>query len=180
MDLDEFQVEELSGLNSKPDRPVEPLHNAREPYIDYQREQARHRAVVEMKATGQWTNIQIAQQLNYTAVTVSNVLRQPWAQELLVKLMREQGNSEREIVYEMLEGLTIEAVNKQRDLLSLPIEGEEGCPEIVRKTSNDILNRVYGTPTQHLETHRGQDLDSLSDEELAKRLSELRRTGQRN
>ena len=154
------------------DTPVEPLTFARVEQ-DYVKESPRHRVVVEMKATGRFNNHEISNALGYTPVTVKLILRQPWSQALLVKLMREQGNNERESTFKLLEGLTMEAAEKQREIMGLPLEDNV---ETVRKVTNDILNRVYGTPTATVKvTHKDDDLERLSDAEIAERIAELKK-----
>lgn len=166
-ELESIDIESFIGEG----RPVvEPLfNNQRKPANVLLKESPRHRAIVELKATGKYTNKEVAEILGFSPVTVNYVVRQPWAQELLVRLMREEGASEREAVFRLLDGVTIEAVQKQVEILR-----ECENPEVVRKVSNDILNRTFGTPTQKTEVVRGDDLSKLSDAEISQRLAELK------
>ena len=149
---------------------VEPLwNNQRPPPYGLLKESPRHRSIIELKATGKYTNKEVAELLNFSPVTVNYVLRQPWAQKLLVELVREEGASEREAVFRLLDGVTIEAVEAQVSILR-----NTANEEIKRKVSNDILNRSFGTPTQKTEIVRGDDLSKLSDAEIAQRLAELK------
>src|SRR5881397_2013652 len=54
-----------------------PLHNAKPPYYQNQRERYTHRIMLEKAAQG-YTVKEIAEQTGYTTVAVNNILRQPY------------------------------------------------------------------------------------------------------
>jgi len=170
MSEEEMSLKEFD-LENKSDEPIEALFNHTQE-IDFVKESPRHRVVIEMKAAGRFTNKDISQATGYTERSITTIIRQPWAQSLLVKLMRDKGETERETTYRMLNEMTIEAVERQREVLHLPLAGNV---EAIRKVSNDILNRAFGTPTASVKiTKTDETLDSLSDAEIVQRYQELK------
>ena len=174
---EEYTMEDLKVEDFCESPRVEPLFGQRGiPAYTLAKESPRHRAAVELKATGKYTNKEVAEILGFSPVTINYILRQPWAEELTVKLIREEGASEREAVFRMLDGLAIEAIEKQASVLRLPLS--EKTAEPIRKASNDILNRVFGTPVHKTEDVTNNDLSKMSDAEIAQRLATLRSRAQ--
>lgn len=168
----------LKPLTARLEEDAEPLWGDRRgerlPYT-LQKESARHRVIIELKACGRHTNKEIAEMVGMSSVTVCYILRQSWAEKMLVELARKQGASEREAVYKLLDGVCLEAVEKQIDIMR-----SSENDDTVRKVTNDLLNRTYGTPTATVKTVQGEDINKLSDAEIAVRLAELRASRRSN
>jgi hypothetical protein len=162
----------LGVPNLNPNLPYIPFHNPINPRFPVSHESARHRMVCDLKATGNYTNCEIAELTSFSNGYIGNILAQPWAQDYIIKSMASTAATERERVYSRICELTETAIEKQAEILQLDI-----CKnaETVRKVTNDILNRAFGTPTQtvqHLDS--SENVDSLSDAEIMKRLEEVR------
>lgn len=138
------------------------FHNARDPYYHIQREKPEHRIVLYLKAEG-YSHREIAEISGLTTVAISNIIRQPWAQEELLRIIQSHGEPAVETI---LKG---EAVNSVFKLIELRDSGESPR-ETQRKAANDILDRLFGKPNQPVQHSGNLDLAKLSDAELAKYL----------
>lgn len=144
------------------DRLDNPCHGQREPYYNNKREQPQHRHIGLLKAQG-LTNKEIAEETGYTPVAVSNILRQPWIQDLIYQEMRRAG---RDAVRETLEVQALPSIQKLIELRD-DVEVYAKNPDIARKAANDLLDRVYGKPNQPITRTEKVELDSLTDQQLA-------------
>jgi hypothetical protein len=113
-----------------------------------------------LKAEG-YNNLEIAERTGYTAVSVSNILRQPWIVELIAEEQKKQGRTALEAVLN-----EEQAVECFQTLIDLRKTAES--QEVQRKAANDLLNRMYGMPNQSITHTQKLNLDNLTDEELAK------------
>jgi lambda repressor-like predicted transcriptional regulator len=133
------------------------LHNARDPFYNIKREKAEHRVVCFLKAEG-FTNKEIAEKTGLTTVTISNVLRQPWAQQQVLQIIHENGG---DAVRQLLVTTGLKAVQR----LVVEMDNEEARPSERIVAADKILDRLYGKPNQPIE-HRGDALGKMTDEEL--------------
>ncbi len=123
------------------------------------REQIHQRMMVLLKAQG-YSNVEIAQQLGYSPVTVNYVLRQPWARERLVKLVMEKGQ---EGVDSILKAELVPSLLKIVEVRDDPTskKGE------VLAASQALIDRFLGKPTQRVETSqapKSADIEQLKHE----------------
>jgi len=133
------------------------LHNAKDPYYPLKHEKFAHRNIIFLKAQG-LSNVKIAEQLGITAVTVSNVLRQPWAQTQVLEIIHENGG---DAVRQLLCDEALRSVER----LIVERDNPEARPSERIVAADKLLDRLYGKPNQPIE-HRSQNLDTMSDEEL--------------
>jgi hypothetical protein len=162
---------ELAGASVKPSEDVDPLlrpfFNVGDPACVLQREKPLHRAIVVLKAQC-LSNVQIAERLGITPPTVAYVCKQKWALDMLRESIGQAGQDELEI---LLNGATADSVRKLIELR----DDQDAPKEVQRKSANDILDRVFGRPTQPI-SHSQVDPNELSDAELA----EIARKGKTN
>ena len=143
------------------------LHNAREPYYLIQHEKAVHRMMAYLSVRGDSLR-EIAEATGYTSVAISNILRQPHCQALIAEETKRLGTQEVTVV---LRGKAMAAVQR----LSKELDNENtGSSQSRIAAANAILDRVYGKPNQPITHHDGASLDELTDEEIAKRLEDLK------
>lgn len=69
------------------------LFNSLDPYYNIDKENAKHRVVLLLKAKGA-TNLEIASATGYCPIHVSNIVRQKWFQKQLVELLHAKGEGE--------------------------------------------------------------------------------------
>ena len=134
-----------------------PLFNGREPAYTLQAERPVHRAIVFLAAQG-LSYVEIAQQLGMSPPAVGYIVKQPWAEEEILKQIHQNGGEAVEIV------LKQQALPSVMKLIELR-DSEEVAAEVQRKSANDLLDRIFGKPNQPV-THRQEDLAEMSDAEL--------------
>lgn len=137
------------------------LHGTRMPHYALKREKFEHRMVIFLKAQG-LSNKEIAEKTGYTPVSVSNIVRQPWAQQ---RILEEMNSAGRDQVQTMLQGAAVDAVQR---LISEMDNPEARASERIQ-AADKLLDRLYGKPNQPI-TQR-TDLQNLSDDDLAKIVS---------
>ncbi len=132
-------------------------HGQRDPHYTIKREKFEHRVIAMLKVAGN-TNKEIAEQTGFSPVAISNILRQPWIQDLM---RQEQARSCRTVVQEVLEAAALPSVEKL-------IEVRDKAPsmDVQRKAANDLLDRIYGRPNQPISHTQAVDPSSLTDEEI--------------
>lgn len=140
-----------------------PFWNVREPSFVLSEEKPHHRFVCYLKAQG-FSNKEICDQTGWSAFFVCNTLKQPWATEMIAKLMAEAGCQGIEAV---LKGAAMKAALEMEDLLERA--KTEGSLEVERKVRKDMMDRWFGTAAQHV-IHTNVDPSTLTDAELAKHL----------
>ena len=156
-------VQNMNSTNGEP----RPLFNARDPQYVLQSERPVHRAIIFLAAQG-LSYIEIAQQLGITPSCVQYVVKQDWAQEEILKQIHENGGN---AVAQVLSQQALPSVMKLIELR----DSEKSAAEVQRKSANDLLDRIFGKAAQPI-IHQQADLETLSDEELAK----IAAPGQRN
>lgn len=150
------KASEYDGPNSEiPDA----FANVREPQVYLKHENHRHRLIIMLAASGH--NIkEIAEIVGYTTVTVSNVLRQPWAVARLTNEIRDGG---RDALRKVIEGASMGAL-----LSVIEISQNTALKAEIRLKANDsILDRFMGKASQPLTVETEKNLENLTDQQLA-------------
>lgn len=140
------------------------LFNGREAAYTLKAERPEHRAIIMMKASAM-NNKEIAAATGRSAVYVSYVVKQPWAQE---QILREIESAGREPVVALLQGAVYEATER---LIELSISAEK--EETRLKANQDIINRTMGMPNQSLTINQKVDATKMSEKDIDQRLAEL-------
>lgn len=136
---------------------ITPLFNAAGPQVELQREKPWHRLAVRLKATGM-TDVEIAQELDVTPAAVRIAYKQPWASDMLLRLLHQTGD-------QAIKRLHDAAEEAAQTLIHVMQTAEN--KETQRKAANDILDRKYGKPNQPYSVAE-KAADQYTDEELAK------------
>lgn len=143
----------------------EHLQGDSNPYKVYAREKPEHRLMIFLKAQG-LSNKEIAVRMDYTEITVGEVLRQPWARIRLVAELKEAGRDE------------IQAVIKGEGLNSIftlvDLRDDVQVPAATRRASADsILDRFLGKATQKVETSTQSTPSSPELQQLDQQIKDL-------
>lgn len=154
-----YKLSPLCGSTIEQDARENPdrLFNPRDPHYAIQRERPEHRTICFLKAEGHSMK-EIAELMGLSPVTVSNVIRQPWAQQTIVKIIHEQGN---DAVQTLLQGAASDAVMR----LISEMDNELARPSERINAADKLLDRLYGKPNQPIE-HRTGELSTLTDQQL--------------
>lgn len=140
-----------------------PLFNAKDPNLAILHEKPEHRALLWMKAQGA-SNREISSVSGYTEPWLSQLFRQPWAQAMLVEILREGGADE-------VRGL-IKSAAADSVLTLINIRDEPKAPYAVRRAcAVDLVEQFLGKPKQHVEMAETQA--SKDVEELDKQIEQL-------
>ena len=124
------------------------------------RERPHHRTMVDMSMAG-YSNNEIASATGFKRHSVSNVLRQPWAREYIIK------ETKKTVQDEIREVLEAEALPSIRKLVTLrDAEAKTAAEKNVQlSATNAILDRFLGKPTQPISTNQ-KPPSELTDDEL--------------
>jgi hypothetical protein len=152
-----YDMSGLAGEYVAPPCGPSPLYNGRQPHYPIMHERLEHRVICHDKALG-LSNKEIAERRGMSAVAISNILRQPWAQRMVLEIVHENGG---DAVKQLLKS---EALNSL-DRLIVERDNPEARPSERIVAADKILDRLYGKPNQPIE-HRATNLDTMSDEEL--------------
>lgn len=144
------------------DRLSSSYHGQKAPYHTLKREQPQHREIALLKAQG-LTNKEIADCTGYSPVTIAYVTKQPWAVDLIIQEQRSAG---RNGVQRALQQIALPAVEKLIELME-DTTIQSKTPDTTRKAANDLLNRIYGMPSQSIIHSEKVELDKMTDQELA-------------
>lgn len=148
----------------------ERLFNRKDPNLAIKHEQPEHRLAIMLKARGV-SNHEIAKTLKYTDSWVSQLMRQPWAQERLLSEMQTEGM---DAVRSLIEG---EATNNIFTIID--IRDNPGVkPQTRLDAARSLLEQFIGKATQKIESettiHHANDIATVDRE-----LDEIRREEQR-
>jgi hypothetical protein len=138
-------------------RPLWGKENLQEPAYSNKREKYEHRLMAYLKASG-LSNIEIAERMGYSPVTVNYVVRQPFMEEMILLEMRQATDP----AMRLLANESLEAALRLVD-----ISKNAQNDETRRKANNDILDRKYGKPNQPMSVS-SKSPAQMSDEELVK------------
>jgi hypothetical protein len=161
------QLYENSGLKELfADNPPQGdgFFNAHPPNLAILHEKPEHRTLLWMKAQGA-SNREIAYQSGYTEPWLSQLFRQPWAQERLVQIITDNG---RDVVSELLKAAAPDSVLKLIDLRDDP----QTPAATVRATCENLLDRYLGKPKQQVEL-QSTNTTNLKVEELDTEIKRL-------
>ena len=166
-----YQGSALQELFSQVEPLEDGLFNAKEPNLQVKHEKPEHRYLLWMKAQGA-SNREIAEQSGYTEPWLSQVFRQPWAQAMLVQMLKESGKSVLDQTLMIIQG---EVINSLQKLVE--VRDDPDSPKAVQRACCvDIIEQFLGKPKQKVEVAQGGSSDSV--EELDKRLAELEKQEQ--
>jgi hypothetical protein len=121
------------------------LHGSRPPQWDVEVEQPWHRIAAYLFSTGCTSCKQVAELLgNVNEKTVRNLLRQPWFQERVTKLLADNGGRD------IMALLRAEQFNSL--VVMIDIRDDVKAPPVVRANiCRDIFDRTLGKPIQRIE-----------------------------
>lgn len=132
----------MSEFDQTP-QPEGRLNGAKPPLWPLGKEQLWHRAAASIFACGVCVR-DVARQLGKSETTLQNLTRQPWFQEEVSRLMREQGR-------DMNALFAAEQINSLQTLVKL--RDDRNTPAAARiQCARDILDRALGKPVQRVET----------------------------
>lgn len=169
--LKDSAIEELADSNPNG------LFNDRPPNLAILHEKPEHRLAIMLKAKHGLSNREIARVLGYTDPWVSQLFRQPWAKERVLKEMNASGG---DAITALLEA---EAVNSLFTVID--IRDDPGAPKAVRGAmANSILDRFCGKPTQKIESEvtvrNAKDIEAVDRELEELKKEEARLCGNAN
>lgn len=133
------------------------LAHAFDPHQDIKHEKAEHRLMVLLKAAG-YSNAEICKETGFTPFTVSNVMKQPWAERMILERIHGTADKAMQVLQDAAEAAA-------KRLVSLAENAKND--EVKRKANNDILDRKYGKPNQPYSVKQ-RTAEDISDAELAK------------
>lgn len=138
-----------------------------------QRLRSRHHRIIEMAATGKYTNKEIADHFNVHPATVSNTLNSHWAK---LKLARMNGKFEEAVIEvgEAIQELAVDALGVMEELLY-----ESTNDSVRHKAAKDILEMSgHGGVKKHDFTVRPgapeEDIEDIKKRALEQRRERLR------
>ena len=143
------------------------LFNARQPTYELKAERPEHRTIIFLAAQGM-SITEIAQKTGWTTAMIGYVVKQPWAKELILKEIHDKGG---DAVAMTLQREALPSIQKLIDIR----DSEETQAETQRKAAVDLLDRIYGKCAQPIIHAQAADLESLTDEELAKIVTQGKR-----
>lgn len=124
-------------------------------------ERPHHRTMVNMAMAG-YNHKEIADFTGYSAITVANTLKQPWARERLIKKSMQTVQEE---IREFLEGEVLPSLKTLRS-----VRDDMETPKAVKVVaSNSILDRYLGKPVQPISGDQ-KPPSELSDDDLRKQV----------
>jgi hypothetical protein len=135
----------LSGSTIEQDYLERPdaFHNSKLPNLAINHEKPEHRLIIYLKASGK-SNREIAKRTGYAETHISQVLRQPWAREALLRELRAAGTSELDAI------LSANAADSLYTLVEIRDNPEAKSSDRIT-AANSLLDRFLGKPTQHVE-----------------------------
>ena len=162
--LDESSVEE--ALEERPDV----FFNRKDPNLRLLHEKPEHRIAIMLKAQGK-SNNEIADLTGYSVAWVSQIMRQPWAQERILQILKEAGS---DVIGSLLASTAEDSIFQ---IVKLRDTSEDDAVKL--RASQDLLDRYLGKPTQRVEsnaqvTHFNGDVEKL-EKDLADTEREINR-----
>jgi hypothetical protein len=155
-ELKERTTAPASNLSPEAEISSSRFHGLRPPKFELLQEFPWHRQAAYFFATGCMNIKQVADACDVTEPTIRNLLRQPWFQDRVTKLMAENG------------GRDIMALLKAEQFNSLVVmvtlrDSDKTPPPVRAGICRDILDRTLGKPIQRIET----DDKTFSDDPVA-------------
>jgi ribosomal protein S6 len=134
----------------------------RNPSYVLQKESPQHRVICYLSAEGK-TISEIAEQTGFSKPMIGYVQKQPWACDLISKLIQRHGGDQ---VIATLKATAQPSINLIKDI----IEGRVEADMRLRATmAQQNLDRIYGKAQQTV-MHGKVDASELTDQDLAKYL----------
>lgn len=149
-----YQGGALQSLFEDQPKSKEAFFNQKEPNLGILHEKPEHRYMLWMKAQGA-SNREIAHQTGYTEPWLSQLFRQPWAQERLAEMLRESGKS---TLDQTLMYVQSEVLNSLQKLVEVRDDPETPKPT-VRNCCVDIIEQFLGKPKQKTEVTLNKDVN---------------------
>lgn len=131
------------------------------PQVPLQKEQPEHRIMVVLRAQRKSVK-EIAKLMNYSEVAVRNALHQPWAKELFVQIIKQNGENELKVRFELEAYESVETIAEIRDNPHAPSSVRAAC-------AFHFLDRHLGKPVTKGELEVGPK--DMSLEEIEERLA---------
>ena len=132
--------------------PIIPLHASRAPDREVLHEQPQHRQMILLRAQGLSCK-QIADSMDVNIGTVSNLIRQPWAEEILLQLQHAHSEGQ---IEKLLNHFAKEALDETLNLMRNS-ENERVRAQAAFK----VLDLAVG---QKVKIEQGGSLETLQDE----------------
>ena len=140
------------------------LHGSRPPLWDVEVEQPWHRIAAYLFSTGCTSCKQVAEIIgDINEKTVRNLLRQPWFQERVTKLLADNGGKDIMALLRAEQFNSLVVMIDLRDDIKIP-------PAVRKDICKDIFDRTLGKPIQRIETAEAPTSDDPVAE--ARRLKE--------
>lgn len=137
------------------------LFNDRPPHYAIKHQKPEHRIVILLKAGGS-TNKEIAGLTGLSPVSISNILRQPWARQQLADEINSAGRNE---VVQTFKAAALDVAEAMVEIVKNP----ESRSSDKISAGHLILDRLFGKPTQPLDVNLSESsLKTMSDDELLK------------
>lgn len=157
----------LPGITEVLESRVVGLNGVPAPNYDLKKENNAHRVMLYLAAAGN-NGSEIAGITGYSPEHVSIILRQPWFQTQLTRLIEESGKP---VIDQLLQN---EAKNCLTSLLALR-DGPTTPPSVKAAVSINILDRVLGKAVQKTESinHNFNRTSTMSMEELEREQERL-------
>jgi hypothetical protein len=148
------------------------FYNAKDPNLAILHEKPQHRMVIYMKAQGK-SNREIAKAMSMTESWVSQILRQPWAREQLLKELQLAG---RDAIQAALQGAALDSVYT---VIAIRDDCKVTKPHVSLAAADSLLDRFLGKATQRVEStstvkHVAEDAEQV-DREIAETEREIAR-----
>lgn len=138
---------------------VKPIEG-KDAFYDIKSERGEHRVICFLKAQGH-SNIEIANKTGFHPVSISNILRQPRAKQLIAEEIARAGRDQIEVM------LSSSAADSIQTLLEIRDSAKARASDRAN-AAKDLLDRFLGKPKQAIDITSRTDASQLSDAELAK------------
>lgn len=143
-----------------------PLHGAKPPNYEVQKESPAHLVIAYMAASGM-AQSEIAVRQGLQPCTVSNLFRQPWFQQRVVDIITEQGQ---DVVKTLISGAAVDSV-----LRLVHLRDNAKSENVQAVSAIHLLDRHLGKAPQKVD-HRDDSGDPHKEEaRLRRQLAELER-----
>ena len=134
------------------------LYRARDPNLAVISEKPEHRIMCYLKAQGK-SNNEIAELVHRTPPWVSQVLRQPWARDRILTIIKESG---KDAVDVLLQSTTVDSVVRLIEERDNP----KAKPAERINAANALLDRALGKAVQRVESHNTNEHINLTVSDL--------------
>lgn len=123
-------------------------------------EKYEHRIIAELKASGR-TNQEICEITGYCATSIASIVKLPWVKQFVMDEIHKHGGQA------VVNYMSSHAMPAAETVVSGFMDEEMPRGRDRVAAANSLLDRLFGKANQNIVTHKGADLNKLSDEELA-------------